>query len=332
MKEPAFRNYHVTDKQSAFTLVAALRQFRPGDSWATLRRLVGNRHVEVNGTLCANETRKLKAGDVVKVWLEPRNPLPQPEDLRIRYLDRHIVVVEKPAGVTTLRHPEERFWPKRRKQFQPTLDEMLRDILARKQAGKPAAAAKRRRRAPFLRAVHRLDRDTSGLMVFALSPEAERKLVHMFRKHAMERVYLAIVQGRVAEQTFESHLVRDRGDGLRGSTDLPGVGRRAVTHVRPLQQLDGYTLIECRLQTGRTHQIRIHLAEAGHPVCGEKVYCRRRSGRALADRSGAPRQALHAAELGFNHPITGEPLHFEMPLPPDLSRLLARLSAADRAT
>ena len=137
-------------------------------------------------------------------------------------------------------------------------------------------------------------------MVLAVSAEAERLLVQMFRKHAMHRVYHAIAQGRVEARILDSSLVRDRGDRRRGSTKLPKVGKRAVTHVRPLEHFDGYTLIECRLETGRTHQIRIQLAEAGHPLCGEKVYNKPLFGKPIVDHSGAERQALHAAELGFN--------------------------------
>ena len=111
--------------------------------------------------------------------------------------------------------------------------------------------------------------------------------MQMFRKHDMHRVYHAIAQGRVEARTFDSSLVRDRGDRRRGSTRLPKVGKRAVTHVRPLEYLDGYTLVECRLETGRTHQIRIHLAEAGHPLCGEKVYNKPLFGKPIVDRSGA---------------------------------------------
>ena len=179
-----------------------------------------------------------------------------------------------------------------------------------------------------MRAVHRLDRDTSGLMLLALSAEGERRLVQMFRQHKLHRVYQAVVVGRVEAQTFSSNLVRDRGDGRRGSTTLPGVGKPAVTHVRPLEYLNGYTLLECRLETGRTHQIRIHLSEAGHPVCGEKVYKQPLFGPPMQDESGAQRQALHAAELGFEHPITGQQLSFTMPLPADMSRLIIRLRGA----
>ncbi len=325
MSEPAFQNYHVVPEHQGWALIAVLRQVRPNESWSQVRRLIRNRHVQINGNLSTDEGRKLKAGDVVKVWKEPRAAPARPEDVRIRYLDAHIVVVEKPAGVTTLRHSEEQNWSKERRQLQPTLDEMLRQILAKKTRGQGNRTPGRRPKLPSLRAVHRLDRDTSGLMVFARTAAAEQRLVHLFRKHDLHRVYLAIAHGEVRAQTFESYLVRDRGDGLRGSTRLPNVGKRAVTHVRPVEYLDGYTLVECRLETGRTHQIRIHLAEAGHMVCGEKVYNRRLFGEMMEDRSGAQRQALHAAELGFRHPVTGEELKFQMPMPSDMQRLLAKL-------
>src|SRR5262249_11391151 len=126
-------------------------------------------------------------------------------------------------------------------------------------------------------------------------------------------------------QTVATRLVRDRGDGRRGSTTLPGVGREAVTHVEVVERLRGYTLLACRLETGRTHQIRIHLAERGHPVCGEKVYNRRRDGTMMEDASGAPRLALHAVELGFRPPASGERLRWEMPLPADWQALVDRL-------
>ncbi|MGE0609424.1 MAG: RluA family pseudouridine synthase, partial [Pirellulales bacterium] len=128
-------------------------------------------------------------------------------------------------------------------------------------------------------------------------------------------------------QTIESRLVRDRGDGRRGSSTEDVPGKRAVTHVRPVEQFHGYALVECRLETGRTHQIRIHLSELGHPLCGDKVYRQPLRGRPMPDRSGAPRLSLHAAELAFIHPASGEKLSFEMPLPADMQKLLDRLRA-----
>ena len=135
--------------------------------------------------------------------------------------------------------------------------------------------------------MHRLDRDTSGLLVFARTAEAQQHLEHQFRTHSTRRRYLAVVRGAVESQTIESRLVRDRGDGRRGSTTLPNVGRRAVTHVRAVERLGDYTLIECRLETGRTHQIRIHLSELGHPLCGDKVYGQPLFRPGKPDESGA---------------------------------------------
>jgi 23S rRNA pseudouridine1911/1915/1917 synthase len=180
-------------------------------------------------------------------------------------------------------------------------------------------------RKPRLRIVQRLDKETSGLVVFARTVDAERGLGMQFRKHTVTRRYLAIVKGIVTPQTIRSTLVRDRGDGRRGSTMLNNTGKEAVTHISVVERLPGYTLLSCKLETGRTHQIRIHLAELGHPVCGERVYNRKFNGEPIPDDSGAPRLALHAAELGFKHPITDEAMHWEMPPPDDLREFLAQL-------
>jgi 23S rRNA pseudouridine1911/1915/1917 synthase len=162
-------------------------------------------------------------------------------------------------------------------------------------------------------------------MVFARTVPAERSLGQQFRHHLTDRRYLAIVEGDIEAQTIESFLVRDRGDGRRGSTNLPNIGKRAVTHVKPLERLGGYTFVECRLETGRTHQIRIHLSERGFPLCGEKVYRQPLFAEAIPDTSGAPRLALHATELEFEHPITGEAMRFTMPPPSDFAEFLERL-------
>jgi 23S rRNA pseudouridine1911/1915/1917 synthase len=321
MSDQEAQIFRVLPKQVDTTVGAALRQWMPGKSWSEVRGLFKARRVMLSGNLCVDPARRLKLQDVVKILPHPAAPPPKEIDVRIVYLDPHVVVVEKPAGMTSLRHSEERLWPARRKQTQPTLDELLPGIITKKER----SGRKRRGSLVRVRAVHRLDRETSGVMVFARTAEAERHLVQQFRRHTAKRRYVAIAHGAVAAQTIESRLVRDRGDGRRGSTTLPDVGKRAVTHVRPLEKLGRYTLVECRLETGRTHQIRIHLAEQGHPLCGEKVYGKPLHGGPFEDRSGAPRLALHAAELGFQHPITGEPVHFEMPLPPDLAAFLKRL-------
>jgi 23S rRNA pseudouridine1911/1915/1917 synthase len=130
--------------------------------------------------------------------------------------------------------------------------------------------------------------------------------------------------GRVGSGSIITNLVRDRGDGRRGSSGTEE-GKRAVTHVEPVEHFgDAYTLVACRLETGRTHQIRIHMAETGHPVCGERVYSAPRHLK-VTDDSAAPRVMLHAAELGFVHPETGELIRFESPLPADMKKTLASL-------
>jgi 23S rRNA pseudouridine1911/1915/1917 synthase len=152
--------------------------------------------------------------------------------------------------------------------------------------------------------------------------------MRQFKEHENHRVYLAIALGTVEPLTIDTVLVDDRGDGKRGSTTRGEEGKQAVTHVRPLETTGKYTLVECRLETGRTHQIRIHLAEQGHPVCGDKVYHGPPGVPPVKDASGATRQALHAAELGFEHPISGKPLKFSTGLPKDLAKLWERLKTA----
>jgi 23S rRNA pseudouridine1911/1915/1917 synthase len=176
-----------------------------------------------------------------------------------------------------------------------------------------------------VRAVHRIDKDTSGLVVFACSVEAERHLGQQFRAHSTDRVYLALVRGRAQSGRIESYLVRERGDGRRGSATKDGEGQRAVTHVRVVEELSDYTLVECRLETGRTHQVRIHLGEAGTPLCGDHIYDRPLHGKPLPDNSGAQRIMLHAASLGFEHPATGKRREWRAELSDDMANLLKRL-------
>lgn len=232
----------------------------------------------------------------------------------IRFADRHIVVVDKPAGLTTMRHADEaaQFGKRAQRYLPPTLAELLPGLL-----GDSAR----------VRAVHRLDKDTSGLVVFARTVEAERNLGGQFRAHDIERRYLGLVRGHAQDARIESYLVADRGDGRRGSVAKPGRGKKAVTHVKVLESVGDYTLVECRLETGRTHQVRIHLGEAGTPLCGERVYDRPLHGRPLPDGSRAIRIALHAASLGFKHPATGKRVRWESRLPEDIQMIVERLQA-----
>ena len=317
---PALPPFTVSAAEAGHTLAKVLRSRLGGPSWTEVRRLIAARRVKVGDAVCSDDARRLKENEVVVLLEQPR-PLPRvahPERLVVRHLDEHVVVVEKPAGVNTVRHPAELEWSEQRRQLDPTLEDLTQWAVAH-QLGRPA------RELPRLRVVHRLDRETSGLVVFARSALAERELGTQFRKHTVVRRYLAVVPGFLTPQTIRSHLVPDRGDGRRGSTPLPDVGKEAVTHVAVEERLPGYTVLSCRLETGRTHQIRIHLSEAGHPVCGDKVYCRKPTGEVFEDKSGAPRLALHATELGFEHPATGGHLHWTMPLPGDLQKFVDRL-------
>jgi 23S rRNA pseudouridine1911/1915/1917 synthase len=359
----ASRTFHLAAEHNGLTLAAALKRLLDDHSWSHVRKLIAGRQIQVNGNLSLDAERKVGAGDVVKLFGQSLAPPATAEDVRLAYIDEHLLVIEKPAGVTTLRHREETDLPQRRKQLQPTLDELIQRRLAqhlgirladethtnpKHQRGIRRAERHRGRSLQIdkrlaIRPVHRLDRDTSGLMVFARTPEAEQKLIRMFARHQVQRAYVAVVHGRLEAQTIDTWLVRDRGDGLRGTVFLPlpleesrGEGipegaQRAITHIRPLEHLPDYTILECRLETGRTHQIRIHLSEIGHPLCGEKLYKHRIGQPPQSDNSGAPRQALHAAELAFLHPITQQPMRFRTPLPKDLKGWLLNLRRTNQA-
>lgn len=313
------RTFVTTGAQSGLTVLAALRQWLPGSSWSAVRKLLSARQIVVNDVLCLDETRRIKQGDAVTLSSHEHRPPPVAADVRLAWLDADVVVVDKPARMITLRHFAERNWSARKKRLQPTLDDILPELVASGESSSPA----RRIGPPRIYSVHRIDRDTSGLLVFARNPQAREGLIEQFRKHAVERTYLAVAYGVVAAGTFQSFLVRDRGDGRRGSSKASGMGKRAVTHVRPTEQLNGFTLLECRLETGRTHQIRIHLSEAGHPIYGDSTYGNTSSNPGTSPPF--PRLALHAVTLGFDHPTNGQRLRFESPLPHDLASLIERL-------
>jgi 23S rRNA pseudouridine1911/1915/1917 synthase len=309
--------FPITSEHTGKTLAAILRPLLPGQSWKQVRQLIEARHAKVNGELCLDPARRLKEGETVELLSRPAPRPHQAEAIVIRHLDEHVVVVEKPSGISTVRHPLERDWTARRKALAPTLEDLTPPVIARQEGRKSSG--------PRLRVVQRLDKDTSGLVVFARTVTAERGLGKQFHAHTVIRRYLALVPGFVPPQRIDLRLVRDRGDGRRGVTRNPDEGKEAATLMDVAERLAGYTLLSCRLETGRTHQIRIHLAALGHPVCGDKVYCHLPNGDVRTDHSGAPRLALHALELGFTHPVTRETLHWSMPLPPDLEALLDRL-------
>jgi 23S rRNA pseudouridine1911/1915/1917 synthase len=313
------RSIPISTEVANTTLSAILRQHLPGQSWNQVRRLIETRRVRINGELCLDPARRLREGQIIEILDRPAPKARQHETVKIVHLDTHIVVIEKPSGISTVRHPLERDWPAKRKALSPTLEEIVPKLIAQREGHS------RKGPPPRLRVVHRIDKETSGLVVFARTVPAERGLGKQFKAHSVLRKYLAIVPGSVQSQRIVSRLVRDRGDGRRGSTKLPGVGKEAITNIELFESLPGYSVVSCRLETGRTHQIRIHLAELGHPVCGEKVYNRKLDGASIEDKSGAPRLALHAAELGFEQPVSGKSMHWSMPLPVDLKSFLSRL-------
>ncbi len=286
-------------------------------SWSEARRLIETGKIAIEGTQAMDATRRLRAGTTIT--RHPRAPSQKAARLAelggdlIAHLDTAVVVVRKPAGISTIPFGDES--PAEREK---TLDAIVRDLLAHRD--------RIRGRAP-LGVVHRLDKATSGLIVFTRTLAAKKDLSQQFRQHTVHRVYLAIVHGDVSRRTIRTKLVADRGDGLRGSLeggDRRTEGQLAVTHIEPIERLRGATLVTCRLETGRTHQIRIHLSEAGHPIVGEPVYVRNYAGPLIE----APRLMLHATELGFVHPLTGDEVSFKEPPPEDFQKVLARLRAS----
>jgi 23S rRNA pseudouridine1911/1915/1917 synthase len=310
------KSIFVERKQAGRTLLEVVQAGFKLPRKAALDALFGKR-VRICGGVCLNPQRRVQAGQHIQLDIPTESAKPDiAREVVVRHADEHILVVEKPAGLTTVRHADETAaLGKRAKKFLPqTLVDLLPAVLAR-------AKVKGTGR---VRAVHRIDKETSGLVVLARTPEAERHLGKQFRAHSTGRRYLALVRGQATDARIESHFVPDRGDGRRGSsTDADG--QHAVTHVRVVETLGEFTLVECELETGRTHQVRIHLGEAGTPLCGERVYDRPLHGQPLPDGSGAKRPLLHAAFLAIDHPATGKRMEWQAKLPDDMSALIKRL-------
>jgi len=309
------------------TVLAAMRQHLPEKpSWSAVRKILRGRLVAIGGVLCVDEARRLGNGEIVTISDRPIPPPPTDKDVAVCHVDNEVVIVEKPAGMVTLRRKSDLCWSWARKNQQPTLDECVPRLIG-KHAAKKHNSEKIHQRMPRLLSVHRIDRDSSGLLVFARTEAAQTRIIHQFAQHDAVRKYLALIPGTVAEQTITSQFIRDRGDGLRGSTIDTSIGEQAITHFRMLRTIGDYSELECRLETGRTNQIRIQLAEFGHPICGDIKYRGAFEQPPVIDKSTIHRMALHAAELKFEHPTTNKRMHFETRWPPDMLRFLHRLQA-----
>ncbi len=278
--------------------------------WEKARQAIRRGKIRVGEVTITDPRTRVSAADPVHFDAharpKPLGPLPT-----VVYLDGHVVVVNKPSGMSTIPYEREH----------GTLDEWVRGELSTRIEGKKGR--------PALGVVHRIDKETSGLVVFTRTWLAKSSLTSQFREHSVHRRYVALVYGFPKNGTIESHLVEDRGDGLRGSWELhmgrkrprlPPQGQRAMTHIWVLERFTHASLIECRLETGRTHQIRIHLSESGHPLIGERVYIRSFRGAQIE----SPRMMLHAAELGFRHPKTEEPVQFAAHPPIDFRDAVER--------
>ena len=277
----------------------ALARLLPDESRSRLARLIEEGRVTVDGERPPAK-RKVKGGDSVAVELVPRQAesayAPEAIDLAIVHEDEAVIVIDKPAGLVV--HPGSGNWR----------GTMLNALLHHAPGLKELARAG---------IVHRLDKDTSGLIVVAKTETAQTDLVRQLQARTMKRTYLALVRGKVARAGVVDAPI-GRHPAQRTRMAVVAGGKHALTRYRVHERLRTHTLLECDLETGRTHQIRVHLASIGHPVEGDPVY----AGRAepLLDR-----QALHAWKLAFRHPLSGKTVAFESKLPRDIAALAESL-------
>jgi 23S rRNA pseudouridine1911/1915/1917 synthase len=305
-----------------------------GTSRSELQRWIAEGRVTVAG-LARSASARLREGDWVVVDPPPPPTTEAAPDPGVRFeilhVDDAIVVIDKPAGLVV--HPARGHPGGTLVNGLLAMGLFSREALDAFDSGDRAAPVSGAHGAPaYARPgiVHRIDKGTSGVMVVARTPPAHRALSEQFRAHSIERVYEALAVGEARGQTFDTTHGRHPGDRLRftsrASVTRPTTPRRAVTHVRVVARLAGVTHVECRLETGRTHQIRMHLAESGTPVLGDPLYGsapRDERVRAVAERLG--HQALHARVLGFEHPDGLRRLRFEAPIPEDFRDALRAL-------
>ncbi|MDF1794746.1 MAG: RluA family pseudouridine synthase [Thalassobaculaceae bacterium] len=289
-------------------------------SRSRLKSLIQQGNVSDGSATITDPSAAVKPGAVYRITLPPPEAAaPEGQDLPLTVVfeDSELIVVDKPAGMTV--HPAPG----------APRDTLVNALIAHCGDSLSGIGGVRR---PGI--VHRIDKDTSGLLVVAKTDRAHAALAARFAAHDIDRAYRAVCFGHPVPPAgrIDAAIARHFKDRKRMAVVGEARGRHAITHYRTLERPDGAALLECRLETGRTHQIRVHLSHIGNPLIGDPVYGRGHGARVsripLAARDVVrdfPRQALHAAVLGFDHPVTGEPLSFESPLPDDLVTLLRAL-------
>jgi 23S rRNA pseudouridine1911/1915/1917 synthase len=299
---------------AGWRLDRALADALPTLSRERLKNLIRSGAVEASGTLIRDPALKVRGNENLQLAVpepEPAHNEPQDIPLRVVFEDEHLLVVDKPAGLVV--HPAA-----------GNRDGTLVNALLHHCGGSLSGIGGVAR--PGI--VHRIDKDTSGLLVVAKTDVAHEGLAKQFAAHSIERRYLAIVSGvpKTSEGKIDAPLARSASNRKKIAIVEGGRGKRAVTHWRRLKTLRDSALVECRLETGRTHQVRVHMASIGHPLIGDPVYGRsgKTHGKLLKELQ-FHRQALHAAELGFTHPVSKRKLSFASAMPPDMQELFERL-------
>jgi 23S rRNA pseudouridine1911/1915/1917 synthase len=299
---------------AGWRLDRALADAVPTLSRERLKSLIRSGAVDAAGSLVRDPALKVRGDETLRVSVpepEPAHNEPQDIPLRVVFEDEHLLVIDKPAGLVV--HPAAG-------NRDGTLVNALLHHCGDSLSGIGGVAR------PGI--VHRIDKDTSGLLVVAKTDVAHEGLARQFAAHSIERRYLAIVSGvpKVSEGTIDAPLARSSTNRKKIAIVETGRGKRAVTHWRRLSLLRDAALVECRLETGRTHQVRVHMASIGHALIGDPVYGRAgKTHRKLLDELNFHRQALHAAELGFIHPVTRHRLSFASAMPADIQELFDAL-------
>ena len=300
---------------AGWRLDRALAAALPTLSRERLKALISSGEVrDAVGAQVRDPASKARAGEYEVRIPEPRpaHNIPQDIALEIVFEDDHLLIVDKPAGMVV--HPAA-----------GNLDGTLVNALLHHCAGRLSGIGGVAR--PGI--VHRIDKDTSGLLVVAKTDVAHEGLAKQFSRHSIDRRYLAIVAGlpNPPQGMVDAPLARSSANRQKMAIVADGRGKRAVTHYRLVEPLKEAALVECRLETGRTHQVRVHMTSIGHPLLGDPVYGRGRVvHRDLLNQLDFKRQALHAAELGFVHPISKESLSFKSAVPSDMQELFRALT------